>query len=108
LSQRACDEKVHGVGERASSRDEGFLREVNENIERAAERLGVHGDSWRFLCECGRPGCRETVELTLDEYEDVSAHGLLLSDGHRRSAGEQPAADQSGLRAASSVSKSSR
>jgi hypothetical protein len=96
------------VGERASSRDEGFLREVNENIERAAERLGVHGDSWRFLCECGRPGCRETVELTLDQYEDVSAHGFLLSDGHRRLAGEQPAADQSGLRSASSVSKSSR
>jgi hypothetical protein len=99
---------VHIVGDRASGRDEAFLREVNENIERAAERLGVHGDSWRFLCECGRPGCRETVELTLDEFEDVSAHGFLLVNGHRRSAGEQPAADQSGLRSASSVSKSSR
>lgn len=94
--------------ERESCRDESFLREVNENIERAAERLGVHGDSWRFLCECGRPGCRETVELTLDEYEDVSAHGFLLADDHGRSAGEQPAADQSGLRSVSSVSKSSR
>jgi hypothetical protein len=99
---------VHIVGDRASGRDEAFLREVNENIERAAERLGVHGDSWRFLCECGRPGCRETVELTLDEFEDVSAHGFLFSDGHRRSASEQPAADQGGLRSASSVSKSSQ
>lgn len=94
--------------ERASSRDESFLREVNENIERAAERLGVHGDSWRFLCECGRPGCRETVELTLDEFDDVSAHGFLLADGHRSQPAEHPAEDQSGLRSASSVSKSSR
>jgi hypothetical protein len=93
--------------ERASSRDESFLREVNENIERAAERLGVHGDSWRFLCECGRPGCRETVELTLDEFDDVSAHGFLLADGHKLQGAEQPAGDQSGLRPAASVSKSS-
>jgi hypothetical protein len=94
--------------ERASSRDESFLREVNVNIERAAERLGVSGDSWRFLCECGRPGCRETVELTLDEFDDVSAHGFLLADGHRRLAAEQPPGDQDGLRSANNVSKSSR
>lgn len=93
--------------ERASGRDESFLREVNENIERAAERLGVHGDSWRFLCECGRPGCRETVELTLDEFDDVSAHGFLLADGHAQPAAAQPAGDQSGLRSSSSVTKSS-
>jgi hypothetical protein len=94
------------VSERAFDRDEGFLREVNENIERAAVRLGVHGDSWRFLCECGRPGCRETVELTPNEYEDISAHGLLLAEGHRRVGGEQ-ATDQSGLRPAAGVAKSS-
>jgi hypothetical protein len=94
--------------ERASSRDESFLREVNENIERAAERLGVHGDSWRFLCECGRPGCRETVELTLAEFDDVSAHGFLLADGHKLQPAERPARDRGGLRSASCVSKSSR
>jgi hypothetical protein len=91
-----------------SGRDDGFLREVNENIERAAERLGVNGDSWRFLCECGRPGCRETVELTLEEFDDVSAHGFLVAQGHRHPPGEQPAEDQSGVRSASSVSKSSQ
>jgi hypothetical protein len=96
------------VGVRQSDRDESFLREVNENIERAAERLGVAGDSWRFLCECGRPGCRETVELTLDEYFDVSAHGFLLAEGHRRAADAEPVEDQSGLRSASSVSNTSR
>ena len=98
--------------ERASGRDESFLREVNVNIERAAERLGVHGDSWRFLCECGRPGCRETVELTLNEFDDVSAHGFLLAEGHRslaaeQAADEQPPEDQGGLRSARSASKSS-
>jgi hypothetical protein len=106
LSRRGRDEKLHIVDESTTSRDEGFLREVNENIERTAERLGVHGDSWRFLCECGRPGCRETVELTLDEYEDVSAHGLLLAQGHRRVGGEQPA-DESALRPAAGAAQSS-
>jgi hypothetical protein len=99
---------VGTVGERPSGRDASFLREVNENIERAAERLGVAGDSWLFLCECGRPGCRETVELTIEEFDDVSAHGFLLAHGHRRSPSEQAAEDQGGLRSASSVSKSSR
>lgn len=94
------------VNERAFHADEGFLREVNENIERAAVRLGVHGDSWRFLCECGRPSCQEIIELTLNEYEDISAHGFLLADGHRRVGGEQ-ATDQSGLRPAAGVAKRS-
>jgi hypothetical protein len=92
------------VGE--ADRSERFLREVNDNIERAAERLGVNGDSWRFRCECGRAGCRDTVEMTLDDYGEVSAHGLLLADGHRR-IGEPLAADQGGVRSASTVSKSS-
>jgi hypothetical protein len=92
LSRRARGEKVRYVGRRPSGRNDVFLREVNENIERAAERLGVNGDSWRFLCECGRPGCRETVELTLEEFDDVSAHGFLLAQGHRPSPGKQPAA----------------
>lgn len=89
-----------------ADRSEQFLREVNENIERAADRLGVNGDSWRFLCECGRAGCREIVEMTLAEYGEVSAHGLLLADGHRP-LGKPLAADQGGVRSASTVSKSS-
>jgi hypothetical protein len=60
-----------------------FLRDVNENIERIAARLGPSGAAWRFLCECGRLGCRETVELTLDEYAHATAHGLLIADAHR-------------------------
>lgn len=84
---------------------EFFLREVNENIERAAERLGVTSDSWRFLCECGRPGCRETVQLTLAEYGDVSAHGLLLAEGHV-GVGTPAPGGQRAERSAATVSKS--
>lgn len=94
------------MGQGETDRTEFFLREVNENIEQAAGRLGVSSDSWRFLCECGRPGCRETVELTLAEFDDVTAHGLLLAEGHVR-AGSVPALqDQGGERSASSVSNS--
>jgi hypothetical protein len=78
-----------GDGERSDT----FLREVNKNIERAAQRLGMNGDSWRFVCECGRSGCRATVELTLDEYEEAIARGLLLASGHRTAAGTHTYAD---------------
>jgi hypothetical protein len=71
------------VADRGLHRRGSFLRDVNENIERIAERLGPSGSSWRFLCECGRLGCRETVELTLDAYAYVTAHGLLIADVHR-------------------------
>ncbi len=28
-----------------------------------------------FACECGEPGCEDTIELTLAEYEAISAGG---------------------------------
>jgi hypothetical protein len=84
LRRGAGDEKVAAVARRPASPDRGsFLREVNDTIEQTAERLGVHDNSWRFLCECGQPGCRETVELTLDEYDDLTAHGFLVAGEHR-------------------------
>ncbi|MDE3189664.1 MAG: hypothetical protein KGL94_02455 [Acidobacteriota bacterium] len=34
-----------------------------------------------FVCECGDPGCRRTVALTLAEYL-ATRPGLLLHDDH--------------------------
>jgi hypothetical protein len=62
-----------------------FLRDVNDIIGQTAERIGTADMSWTFLCECGRRGCRETVELTLADYEDLSAHGFLVAHAHRAS-----------------------
>ena len=63
-----------------------FLRDVNDIIGQTAQRIGTAGMSWRFLCECGRRGCRETVELTLNEYEDLAADGFLVARAHRATA----------------------
>jgi hypothetical protein len=84
LSGGGTDERVSVLSGGLDDRG-NFMRDVNDIIGQTAERIGTHDMSWRFLCECGRRGCRETVELTLDEYEDVSAHGLLVAHAHRAS-----------------------
>jgi hypothetical protein len=60
-----------------------FLRDVNDIIGQTAERIGTPDMAWRFLCECGRRGCRESVELTLEEYEELAADGLVVARRHR-------------------------
>ena len=37
--------------------------------------LALPGDPLRFACECGRSGCTDDVELSLETYEAVSAAG---------------------------------
>jgi hypothetical protein len=86
LPGRGSDEKLRVLAGGASDDRGIFLREVNDIIGQTAERLETGGTSWRFLCECGRRGCRETVELTLDEYDSVTARGFLVARGHRKSA----------------------
>jgi hypothetical protein len=71
------------VVNRGLHRRGSLLREVNENIRAIATRLGPKGSSWRFLCECGRLGCRETVDTTLDGYAYATSRGLLVADAHR-------------------------
>jgi hypothetical protein len=58
---------------------------VNDIIGQTAQRIGTADMSWRFLCECGRRGCRETVELTLDEYAELADKGFVVARGHRDS-----------------------
>ena len=50
--------------------NESTFRDVNEAIESGrGEREGLVP----FVCECGRLGCTDVVELTLPKYEDVRA-----------------------------------
>ena len=42
-------------------------RRVNEAIERGREST----ESAVFVCECGTLGCSTTIELRIDEYEQV-------------------------------------
>lgn len=63
------------------ARNEVVFRRVNEAREAPDEaptrRIG-------FVCECGRLGCTEIVEVTRDEYEAVrtSFDRFLLLPGH--------------------------
>ena len=63
--------------------NEIVFREVNERIEAGQWPTG-RGDLVAFRCECGSLRCGMMVELTLDEYERVRAHGtsFVLVRGH--------------------------
>lgn len=76
------DERVRHLSGGLDDRG-NFLRDVNDIIGQTAERIGTAEMEWRFLCECGRRGCRESVELTLAEYEELTAVGLVVARRHR-------------------------
>ena len=66
------------------ARRQAVFREVNEHI---AE---LNGDSNQtavslFVCECSRPECAETVEISPSEYEQVRADGtrFVVLLGHQ-------------------------
>ena len=75
-----------------------LMRSVNEGIALFAAGL-ESGDSgarerWSFVCECGARHCVEWVELDLPAYTQIRARRdvLVLTDGHSRTAVDEPAA----------------
>ena len=77
-----------GRGEKPDAAEQDVLLEVNAHVHEAARRFeGVEPgpDLWTFTCECGAPGCRVTVSLTLAEYEALrTASRRVLAPGHTR------------------------
>jgi hypothetical protein len=65
-----------------------LLHEVNAHVHEAAKRFeGIEPEPelWDFTCECGAPGCRVTVPLTLAAYEELRAVGRpVLAPGHEK------------------------
>ena len=63
--------------------NEASSREINERIEEAyqgeppANRIDI-------VCECARMTCDATIDITLDEYEDVreNARHFVVCPGH--------------------------
>jgi hypothetical protein len=56
-------------GGEQEKRERALYREVNDRIATAARDLGAPDDHELLVfCECGLPGCRELIALTLDEY----------------------------------------
>ena len=79
-----------GRDEKQEPPEQDLLFEVNAHVHEAARRFaGVEPgqDVWEFTCECGAPGCRVAVQLTLAEYEALRAAGdPVLAPGHERRA----------------------
>jgi predicted ThiF/HesA family dinucleotide-utilizing enzyme len=60
--------------------NEATFRKVNEGMEAAQEPGGL----LTFICECGRLGCNQLIELTRAEYETVrmNPQRFAIIDGH--------------------------
>ena len=60
-----ADRRAREVGRRQS-----LFRDVNEQIDRLAERFDLL-DEVPIICECGSTGCNEQIVLTQAEYETL-------------------------------------
>ena len=64
------------------------VRAVNAEIALAATRMdrrpSAASEEWIFLCECGREGCAERVQLRLPEYRQLRGRSELpiVADAH--------------------------
>src|SRR5258705_13670028 len=69
-------------GERIA-RNESAYRDVNEAINAGRAEQSADPPA-PFVCECGKLGCNELVELTLAEYEAVRSNPrrFVMLDGH--------------------------
>ena len=72
------------------ARYEALFRVVNERVrevrpEEAGERLGI-------LCECGDDKCTDTLDLSVDEYEEVRSDPtqFVVRPGHEITSVEEP------------------
>jgi hypothetical protein len=66
------------------ARRQALFREVNEQIERLSGGWELFDGSLAVLCECGRPGCNEAIDVLRTVYDDVRAtpNRFLLKAGH--------------------------
>jgi hypothetical protein len=67
------------------AKNEAMHRAVNREIEHVAEDFGERGgDTIEVLCECGQPGCKSLLSLTIGDYDRV--HGqrdrFVVARGH--------------------------
>jgi hypothetical protein len=67
-----------------SAENESFFRNLNDNIDEFAARLGTETE---VVCECDRPGCVQLLgRVRRDLYERVRAHPrrFFVKPGHER------------------------
>src|SRR5436305_10887991 len=71
-------------------RRQALFREVNEQIEKLSDGWELFDGSISVLCECGRPGCNEALEVSRTLYDDIrAAHNrFLMKVGHELDDGD--------------------
>jgi hypothetical protein len=67
-------ESSESAHESRSGENESRLRKVNEGID-AGRGLSDVRERLPFVCECGRLGCSEVLEMMVGEYEQVRRSG---------------------------------
>jgi hypothetical protein len=65
--------------------EHGLNRRLNERLSNQEEQGGARRLPRLLVCECGRPDCAETVEVSATEYEAArsSPHLYLVAAGHQ-------------------------
>lgn len=65
-------------------RRQALFREVNERIEHLSDGWEIFDGTISVLCECGRPGCNEPIDVAKVVYDDIrtTPHRFLLKGGH--------------------------
>jgi hypothetical protein len=67
------------------SRNEAMYRSVNREIEQASVEAGEGPrDRIEVLCECGREGCSQVLDLTVAEYDEAHQQRdrFVVAPGH--------------------------
>jgi predicted ThiF/HesA family dinucleotide-utilizing enzyme len=67
-------------GRQRVAMNEATFRKVNEGMEAGQDPAGL----LTFMCECGRLGCNQLLQLTRSEYEAVRGHPrrFAIIEGH--------------------------
>jgi hypothetical protein len=65
--EHGTDHSTAGLSAERIARNDAIVREANERISEVAEADGFE-DPVPFVCECADPGCRELIQMTLQEY----------------------------------------
>jgi hypothetical protein len=60
---------------REEAKNQFRFREFNEWIKESNGRIGNHRSVHEYICECSDAACRQAIELSDEEYEEVRGHG---------------------------------
>ena len=77
MSKTRCEPAAQGVPRRRRR----VMREINIEIYRVGSRFGSGDDLYSFVCECGNPNCRSTIDLHLHRFDPATPAGSLLAHG---------------------------